>query len=169
MDIIALKNYQDTLESSNIVKLNKEQILEYQKNRDPYLMIDFVEELVPGKSAKGYKICDKHDWYFKVHWEGDPNMPGMLQIESLIQMSALTILSLPGNKGKTMYLTSANNLKFVKKVIPGDKLHIITEVKSYKRGLAICRGKGYINKQIACQAEFSLILPDEIKKYNLKN
>jgi len=164
-----LKSYQDTLELNNIMKLNKEEILEYQKNRDPYLMIDFVEELIPGKSAKGYKICDKDDWYFKVHWEGDPNMPGMLQIESLIQMSALTILSLPGNKGKTMYLTSANNLKFVKKIIPGDKLYINTEVRSYKRGLAICLGKGYINKQIACQAEFCLMLPDEIKKYNLKS
>jgi len=169
MDTIALKSYQDTLKLNNIMKLNKEEILEYQKNRDPYLMIDFVEELIPGKSAKGYKICDKDDWYFKVHWEGDPNMPGMLQIESLIQMSALTILSLPGNKGKTMYLTSANNLKFVKKIIPGDKLYINTEVRSYKRGLAICLGKGYINKQIACQAEFCLMLPDEIKKYNLKS
>ena len=106
--------------------------------------------------------------FFKVHWTGDPNMPGMLQIEALIQMCALSILCLPGNKGKVMYLTSAHNLKFIKKIVPGNRLYIETEIKSYKRGMAICKGVGLVEKEIACRAEFNLILPDEIKKYNLK-
>ena len=54
-------------------------------------------------------------------------MPGMLQIEALIQMCALSILSLPGNKGKVMYLTSANNMKFIKKIIPNNRLDIETQ------------------------------------------
>ena len=151
-----------------MMKFNKEQILEYQQNRPPYLMIDFAEEVVPGKSAKGYKDFKEDEWFFKVHWPNDPNVPGMLQIESLVQMSALSILSLPGNKGKIMYLTSANNLKFLKKIIPNNRLYIETKIKSFKRGLAICEGLGLIEKQIACKAEFNLILPEEIKKYNLK-
>ena len=151
-----------------MMKLNKEQILEYQQNRPPYLMIDFAEEVVPGKSAKGYKDFKEDEWFFKVHWPRDPNVPGMLQIEALIQMSALSILSLPGNKGKVMYLTSANNIKFIKKIIPNKRLYIETKVKSFKRGLAICEGLGLIENQIACKAEFNLILPEEIKKYNLK-
>ena len=150
------------------MQLNKKQILEYQQNRPPYLMIDFAEEVVPGKSAKGYKDFKEDEWFFKVHWPRDPNVPGMLQIEALVQMSALSILSLPGNKGKVMYLTSANNIKFIKKIIPNKRLYIETKVKSYKRGLAICEGLGLIEKQIACKAEFNLILPEEIKKYNLK-
>jgi len=150
------------------MKINKEQILEYQQNRPPYLMIDFAEEVVPGKSAKGYKDFREDEWFFKVHWPRDPNVPGMLQIEALVQMSALSILSLPGNKGKIMYLTSANNIKFIKKIIPNKRLYIETKVKSFKRGLAICEGLGLIEKQIACKAEFNLILPEEIKKYNLK-
>ena len=151
-----------------MMKLNKEQILEYQQNKPPYLMIDFAEEVVPGKSAKGYKDFKEDEWFFKVHWPRDPNVPGMLQIEALVQMSALSILSLPGNKGKVMYLTSANNIKFIKKIIPNKRLYIETKVKSFKRGLAICEGLGLIEKQIACKAEFNLILPEEIKKYNLK-
>jgi len=150
------------------MKLDKEQILEYQQNRPPYLMIDFAEEVVPGKSARGYKDFKEDEWFFKVHWPDDPNVPGMLQIEALVQMSALSILSLPGNKGKVMYLTSANNIKFIKKIIPNKRLYIETKVKSFKRGLAICEGFGLIEKQIACKAEFNLILPEEIKKYNLK-
>ena len=151
-----------------MMKINKEQILEYQQNRPPYLMIDFAEEVVPGKSAKGYKDFKEDEWFFKVHWPDDPNVPGMLQIEALVQMSALSILSLPGNKGKVMYLTSANNIKFIKKIIPNKRLYIETKVKNFKRGLAICEGLGLIEKQIACKAEFNLILPEEIKKYNLK-
>ena len=150
------------------MQLNKKQILEYQQNRPPYLMIDFAEEVVPGKSAKGYKDFKEDEWFFKVHWPKDPNVPGMLQIEALVQMSALSILSLPGNKGKVMYLTSANNIKFIKKIIPNKRLYIETKVKSFKRGLAICEGLGLIEKQITCKAEFNLILPEEIKKYNLK-
>ena len=151
-----------------MMKFNKEQILEYQQNRPPYLMIDFAEEIVPGKSARGYKDFKEDEWFFKVHWPSDPNVPGMLQIEALVQMSALSILSLPGNKGKVMYLTSANNIKFIKKIIPNKRLYIETKVKNFKRGLAICEGLGLIEKQIACKAEFNLILPEEIKKYNLK-
>ena len=151
------------------MQLDKQKILEYQQNRSPYLMIDFAEEVIPGKSAKGYKDLNSDEWFFKVHWTGAPNMPGMLQIESLIQMSALSILSLPGNKGKVMYLTSATNLKFIKKIVPNCRLYIETKVKSYKRGLAICEGVGLVEKKIVCKAEFNLILPEEIKKYNLKN
>ena len=151
-----------------MMKLNKEQILEYQQNRPPYLMIDFAEEVIPGKSAKGYKDFKEDEWFFQVHWPSDPNVPGMLQIEALVQMSALSILSLPDNKGKVMYLTSANNIKFIKKIIPNKRLYIETKIKSFKRGLAICEGSGFIEKQMACKAEFNLILPEEIKKYNLK-
>ena len=149
--------------------LDKKGIHEYQQNRAPYLMIDFATEIIPGKSAKGYKDLNNDEWFFKVHWPNDPNMPGMLQIEALVQMSALAILCLPGNKGKVMYLVSATNLKFIKKILPKTRLYIDTKVKTYKRGLAICEGVGIVDKKIVCKAEFNLILPEEIKKYNLQN
>ena len=149
--------------------LDKKAIYEYQQNREPYLMIDHASEVIPGISAKGYKDFNHDEWFFKVHWKNDPNVPGMLQIESLVQMSALSILSLPGNKGKVVYLTSADKLKFVKKILPGSRLFIDTKIKSFKRGIAVCEGVGLIDKTLACKAEFNLILPEEIKKYNLKN
>ena len=151
------------------LQLNKEKILEYQKNRPPYLMIDFAEEVVPGRSAKGYKDLKYDEWFFEVHWKGDPNMPGMLQIESLVQMCALSILSLPGNKGKVVYLTSANNIKFFKKIVPNSRLYIETNIKSFKRGLAVCEGVGFVKTKMVCKADFNLILLDELKKYNLNH
>lgn len=150
------------------IRLEKNGIHEYQQNRYPYLLIDEASEIIPGKSAKGFKDLDKDEWFFKVHWPNDPNMPGMLQIESLVQMCALAILTLPGNKGKVMYLTSANKLKFIKKIVPKTRLYIETNVKSFKRGIAICHGKGLVEKEIVCMADFNLVLPDELKKYNLE-
>ncbi len=148
--------------------LNKEQIHEYQKNRHPYLMIDYVTDFIPGEKAIGYKNLNNDEWFFKVHWPEDPNMPGMLQIEALVQMASMSILTLPGNKGKIMYLISANNLKFIKKIIPGERLDIETRVISFKRGIANFEGHGFVDKKLACKADFNLILPEEIKKYNLK-
>ena len=96
------------------MKLDLKGIHEYQQNRNPYLLIDYVDEVIPGKTANGFKDL-KDDWFFKVHWPSDPNMPGMLQVEAMIQMAALTILTMPNNKGKVVYLVSANKLFFKKK------------------------------------------------------
>lgn len=150
------------------MKLSKEKILEYQQNRPPYLMIDQAEEVIPGKSAKGFKYLDPSDWFFKVHWPSDPNMPGMLQIEALIQMCALCLLTMPGNKGKLVYVISASNLKFKKKIKPRDKLEIETNVSSYNRGLAKCKGIGRVNGDLACSADFVIVLPHLIKEYRIK-
>ena len=150
------------------MKLNKKEILEYQQNRPPYLMIDFVDEVIPGKSAKGYKDLTEDEWFFKVHWPEDPNMPGMLQIESLVQMCALSLLTMPGNKGKLVYLISADKIKLQKKIIPNDRLIIETKVNSYNRGIAKCQGKGEVNNKIACSAEFTVVLPHVINYYTKK-
>jgi 3-hydroxyacyl-[acyl-carrier-protein] dehydratase len=151
------------------MKLNKTEILEYQKNEPPYLMMDCATSIEPGKHAYGYKELKEDEWFFKVHWKGDPNMPGMLQVEAMTQMAALAILTLPGNKGKKMYLSSANNLKFIKKVVPNKIFYIETKILSFKRGLAICEGLGKVDNEIASKAKFILILPDEILKYNLQD
>ena len=150
------------------IKLDKQGIYEYQQNREPYLMIDHADEVIPGKSAIGYKDLKDDEWFFKVHWPNDPNMPGMLQIEAMVQMCALSILTLPGNKGKVVYLSSANKLRFLKKIIPSSRLYLKTNIKSFKRGIAVCEGTGHIKNDIVCKAEFNLILPEELDKYKIK-
>ena len=137
-------------------------IKKYQRNRYPYLMIDHVTEVIPGVSADGYKDL-KDDWFFKVHWPEDPNMPGMLQIESLVQMAALTVLTLPKNEGKLVQLVSATDLVFKKKVVPGDILIIKTKLNSWKRGMGNCTGEGLVNDHLACKANFNIVMPDILR------
>ena len=144
------------------MKLSRKQIIKIQKNRDPYLLIDYATKVVPGKSVEGYKILKKNEWFFKVHWPGDPNMPGMLQVEAILYTSSLIILTLPNMAGKTLYLADSNNIKFFKKIVPGDKLKIVSKLISNSRGLYKFESEGYVRKKIACKANFTLILPGSV-------
>jgi len=149
--------------------LDKEKIHYYQKNRGQFLMIDHVTDLEVGKHANGFKELHQDLWFFKIHWPGDPNMPASLQLESLTQLGALPILTMPENIGKFMYLVSASNLKFKKKITPNyKKLDLETKLTSFKRGIALCQGTGYLDGDFVCSAEFTLILADEIKKFKVK-
>ena len=147
--------------------LDRAGIQEFQQNRDPYLMVDYADRIIPGVSATGYKDLRKDEWFFKVHWPGDPNMPGMLQIEALVQMGALSVLTLQGNKGKLVYLVDVEKAKFLRKVVPGDRLSIETELISFKRGVGRCFGKGLVEDRPACSAEFKFLLPHIVSEYRV--
>ena len=149
------------------IKLDKNGIHEYQQNRDPYLLIDFAEEVIPGVSTKGYKDFKIDEWFFECHFPGDPNVPGMLQIEALVQMCALTVLALPGNKGKVVYLASANKLKWLRKIVAGDRLDIETKLISWRRGIGNCSGIGSVNGEVACRADFTIVMPDILNEYRV--
>ena len=141
---------------------------EYQQNRYPYLLIDVAEEVIPGKSARGFKNLTINDWWFEVHFPGNPMMPGALQIEAMVQLGALMVTTLPGNKGKVVYLTSANNLKLMQKILPGDRLDIETELLRWKRGLGSCTGAGYVNGEKVCGIDFNIVMPHILEEYKVK-
>ena len=129
-------------------------------------MMDYATKVIPGQLSEGYKDLNSKEWFFEVHWKDDPNMPGMLQIEALVQVGSLAILTLPNLSGKILYLTSADKLKFYKKIIIGDRLEIKTKLLDWKRGMGKFLGEGYVDGKIACKANFTLILPELIKKFN---
>lgn len=144
--------------------LNAVELQEYQQNRYPYLMIDYVDEVVPGKSAKGYKYLTNNEWFFPPHFPGAPNMPGALQLESLAQMLTIAITTLPGNKGKTTRFISAA-LKFHKEIVPGDKMEIDTQVTFWSRGLFKGAGRACTKGTLACEADMVICIPDILRLY----
>ena len=150
------------------IELDMDGIKEFQQNRYPYLLIDYANEIIPGKSAEGYKDLTMDDWWVKVHFPEDPNMPGALQMEAIVQLGALMVTTLPGNKGKIVYLTSANNLKFKKKVMPGDRLILKTKLLSWKRGVGNAFGCALIQGNLACSVEFVIVMPHILSEFKLK-
>jgi len=131
-------------------------------------MIDYVDEVIPGKSAKGYKNLTMNEWFFPPHFPGAPNMPGALQLESLAQMLTIAITTLPGNKGKTTRFISTD-LKFHKEIVPGDKMVIETEVTFWSRGLFKGVGQAYVNGEVASESKMAICIPDILEQYLPKN
>lgn len=140
-------------------------IQQYQQNRYPCLFIDYVEEAVPGKSARGYKNFTFNEWFFPVHFADEPNVPGFVLIEALTQLFLMTFLTLPGNKGKKTGFVAIENARFRKKIVPGNRLDITAEVKSYRRGLASGSAAGHINGELACSAELVIAIPDILNAF----
>ena len=88
----------------------------YQQNRYPYLFLDHVTQIQPGKFAKGYKHYTVNEWFFPVHYPTMPNVPGLLQLEALSHLAILTFLTLPGNQGLITNSLRVNNVKFLKRI-----------------------------------------------------
>ena len=145
-------------------KLNSIELLEFQQNRYPYLYIDYVAEVIPGKSAKGHKNLTNNEWFFPVHFVGAPNVPGAIQMEALAQMLTVAITTLPGNKGKFTRAISYD-VRFKREIVPGEKLDIETKVLSWKRGLCEGIGKGIVSGEVACEAKLKIIIPDIFEKF----
>ena len=146
------------------MRLNSVELQRFQQNRYPFLMIDIVEEVVPGNFARGYKNLSLNEWYFPVHFPGAPNMPGALQVEALAQMFTVAITTLPGLEGSyTRFISSST--RFRKEVVPGDRFEIYAEVKSWKRGLASGFATGSVSGDVAIEAELMISIPDIFDSY----
>jgi len=127
-------------------------------------MIDYVEKVLPGKYAEGYKNLKEDEWFFPIHFPGNPNMPGALQLEALAQMLTVAITTLPGNKGKVTHAIS-HEVKFKKEVIPGRKYQIKTKVDSWSRGICKGTGQGYTDGELACEAKMIITIPEILKQF----
>lgn len=135
--------------------LNKEQIKEIIPQREPFLMIDEVEEYVPGQSATAYKYVKEEEWYFKGHFPGNPIMPGVLITESLAQTGAIAILSLEENKGKNALFGGIDKMKFKKMVVPGDKLKLEVKIIKQKGPIGVGEAIATVEDKVVAKGELT--------------
>ena len=138
--------------------LGKEEIKKIIPQREPFLMIDEVEEYIPGESAVAYKYVNEEEWYFKGHFPGNPIMPGVLITESLAQAGAIAILSKEENKGKVAYFGAINKCKFRGKVIPGDKLRLEVKIIKQKGPLGIGEAVASVDGKVVVTAELTFMV-----------
>lgn len=135
--------------------LNKKEIKEIIPQREPFLMIDEVEEYTPGERAIAYKNVDINEWYFKGHFPGKPIMPGVLIAESLAQAGAIAILSMEENKGKNALFAGIDKMKFKKMVVPGDRLKLEVNIIKRKGPIGVGEGIATVNGNLVAKGEFT--------------
>lgn len=135
--------------------LNKEEIEKIIPQRDPFLMIDEVEEYIPGESCIAYKNVREDEWYFKGHFPGNPIMPGVLIVESLAQAGAVAILAMEQNKGKNALFGGINNMKFKKMVVPGDRLKLEVKIIKQKGPIGVGEALATVDGIVAAKGELT--------------
>lgn len=135
--------------------LSAKEIMEIIPHRQPFMLIDTVEELTPGLRAVAKKCVSYNEPFFQGHFPAEPVMPGVLIIEALAQTGAVAILSLEENKGKTAYFGAIQWAKFKRKVVPGDVLMLETEIIKSKGSIGIGRATATVEGKIAVQAELT--------------
>ncbi|OUO81262.1 3-hydroxyacyl-[acyl-carrier-protein] dehydratase FabZ [Blautia sp. An249] len=123
------------------MKLSTKEIMEIIPHRQPFLLIDTIEELEPGVKAVGRKCVSYNEPFFGGHFPQEPVMPGVLIVEALAQVGAVAILSKPENKGKIAYFGAINKAKFKTKVVPGDVLTLEVEIIKAKGPIGVGNAK----------------------------
>ena len=135
--------------------MTAKEIMQIIPHRQPFMLIDTIEELEEGKRVVAKKCVSYNEPFSAGHFPQEPVMPGVLIVEALAQVGAVAILSLPENKGKIAYFGAINSAKFKGKVIPGDVLTLETEIIKVKGPIGVGSAKASVNGKTVVQAELT--------------
>ena len=138
--------------------LTTKEIMDIIPHRHPFLLVDRIEELEPGKKAVGYKAVTFTEPFFAGHFPAEPVMPGVLQIEACAQVGAVAILSMEENKGKTAYFGGINSARFRKKVVPGDVLKLECEIIKQKGPVGVGNATASVDGKVVMNAEITFMI-----------
>lgn len=133
------------------------EILKTLPHRYPFLLIDRVLDIIPGKSLVALKNVTMNENFFMGHFPGRPVMPGVLILEALAQAGAIlaykTTNSSPTD-GTLLYFASIDKTRFRRVVEPGDQLRLEVKVIRAKRDVWKLEGAAYVGNELACSGEF---------------
>jgi len=131
------------------------EILEHLPHRYPFLLVDRVLEVVPGKSIHAYKNITMNEPYFVGHFPHHPVMPGVLIMEALAQAAGILSFKTMDSKpdaDSVFYFVGIDECRFKKPVMPGDQLHLHVEIARQMRGIWKYKAEARVDGQVVAEA-----------------
>lgn len=127
-------------------------------HRYPFLLVDKVIEIDPGKKAVGIKNVTANEPFFQGHFPEYPIMPGVLIVEALAQTAGIAVNAEAAQTGgdgeaKLGVFASIDEMKFKKQVLPGDTLRLEAEILSSKMGVVKAKVKATVDDKVAAEGE----------------
>ena len=134
-------------------------VLDVLGHRYPFLLVDRLRVLEPGRRALGLKRVTAGDWWSESADAGAWEMPGTLVVEALAQTSAGVLVGLlDGSSGAVGYFASADRVRFRSLPRVGDTLVMVVELVWYRRGVARLRGVASVEGRVAVTANFTTVV-----------
>ncbi|MES1247511.1 MAG: 3-hydroxyacyl-ACP dehydratase FabZ [Actinomycetota bacterium] len=127
-------------------------------HRPPFLLVDEILELEPGKRVVGRREVRADDWWFPGHFPGRPVMPGVLTIEAIAQCGAVAVLADEANAGKIPFFAGIDNVKFKRIVEPGDVLTLECEFVRFRSPIAKGQGRALVGDELAAEAMLTVFV-----------
>jgi len=125
-------------------------------HRYPFLMVDRILDVVPGKSAVALKNLSHGDGVFQGHFPGLPIFPGVLQVECIAQTAGLCVAD--ATDDRVGVLAAIDGARFHRPVRPGDQLRIEAEIKACRHGFAKAEGRILCDGQVVAEAGVTFAL-----------
>lgn len=138
--------------------LSNKEIRNIIPHRYPFLLVDKIIELEPGKKAVGIKNVTANEPFFQGHFPEHPIMPGVLIVEALAQTAGIATAVLEEGKGKLGVFAGIDGLKFKRQVLPGDVLRLEAEIILFKMGVVKAKVKATVEGQVAAEGEIKFAM-----------
>ncbi|MDI6901919.1 MAG: 3-hydroxyacyl-ACP dehydratase FabZ [Anaerosomatales bacterium] len=133
--------------------LDRDAIMEVIPHRDPFLLVDRVEDMVPGERATGYLTVTADAFWVPGHFPDYPVMPGVLIVEAMAQVGAVSLLSVAENRGKLALFAGIDKVRFKRQVRPGDELRMVVVITKTRGPLGFGHAEATVDGELACSGE----------------
>lgn len=136
------------------------EILKVIPHRYPFLLVDRILEVEPGRRAVGLKQVTINEPFFQGHFPGYPIMPGVLIVEALAQVGAVAVLSLPENRNRLALFAGIDNFRFRRPVVPGDSLRLEVELVRMRGAVGKGQARALVDGQVVADGELLFALTE---------
>lgn len=129
-------------------------------HRPPFLFVDDIIELVPGRSARASWRLTGDEWFFAGHFPGRPTLPGVLMCEAIAQVGALAVLADERFAGKLPLFGGLDGARFRRQVGPGDELILECEMGRLSTRAGKGSGRALLRGEVATECDLMFVVVD---------